>query len=223
MRFFRSRELTYWAVLLVGLGVLLAVAAHRGTAARAHHTALPGMLVPGPTNSAADSSVLQLVELMPAGVAAGSDSTALKSWASDVATVAGAGYATRRAEGAASSDSLAAGLYAVRGDADAVSEHSNGGVYAVSLRIHTGLQVTLLHQLVQGLPAVELPQAALDPFSGIAPALVTGPAVTAAPTQPGLPHQPVDPHSPAGSSLPGHITIPTQLSTPVLPTPEELQ
>lgn len=186
MKWFRSPELAFWAVAVAALGLLVAVAAHLG-GRHEPGTHRPAAVVPAPAGSAAKAHVDALLALMPSGIAAGTEPTALTAWSQRITAVAGDGAAARRAEGATDSDALLAAFTATGTHAGALGVHAGDPVAATALRTQIGLDVEHAARLTAGLPAPQLPAGPLDPFGAS-----TGPATPSpsAPGQPALPQLP---------------------------------
>lgn len=165
MSYLRHPQLAAWAVLLALLVGVLAFAQHRGGQEHAPAAARAVLGPPGPARSAARIHVEELRALAQPGIAAGSQGSALTSWAQEVAEKAHAGAQVRHSEGATKDDPLYTGLATVARDAEHVSAVSNDMVASAAGRTRVLLDVDHVTYIVKGLPAPELPAAPTDPLS----------------------------------------------------------
>lgn len=215
MRFFRSRELTFWVVVVAALGALLVFAATQGQRVLDGAPSNLPVAAPAPAASQARTQVESLLVLMPSGIAAGTNPANLTQFAQVVSAQALEGISLRQGEGAKDDDAMLRGFNRLRADVDRLSAAVNNPVSAVAARTQIGLDVDYLHLLVLGQPAPELPAVGLDPFT--APTLggptPTAPASPLAPTL--APRSSIAPTAPAAPQLgPG---IATTIPTPTLP------
>lgn len=184
-RLFRDPQMAFWSAAVIVLAALCAVAALWGGDAREQGEHLATPAVRTVTQSAADDYVAALASLMQAGLAAGTDPSALSAWAQQVDQVASAGADVRTSEGAGSHDALLTGFAAVRAQVATLLSVADDPVAATAARIQIGLQSTRLSSLVAGIPVADLPAGSLDPL-GASSAAPTVP-VAGTPTTPAVP------------------------------------
>lgn len=187
MRFFRSPELAFWAVVVVLLGALLSFAMLRGERELGNAGSAVPVAAPAATSSEAGSHVRALLALMPSGIAAGTNPAGLRAYASAVTDEAKQGASIRRGEGAADTDAMLRGFERVTADAARLQSQAHAPVAATALRTQIGLDVSHLHLLVLGQPAPDLPDSGLDPYN--TPQQLS-PAAPAAPNRPAMPTLP---------------------------------
>lgn len=185
LRYLRSPELAFWAAAVAVLGVVLVLASTLATSPAPGGSPREVIGVVGPTSSQAKANVDNLLALMPAGVAAGSEPAALTGFSQSVAEQARQGVSVRRDEGAGSDDVLLRGLERTLTDAQGLAARANDPVSARSARTAIGLDVDHLKRVVNGQPAPELPVSAVDPLGASGTPEV--PALPSRPTVPTLP------------------------------------
>lgn len=200
LRLFRAPELAFWSLAVLALGATLAVAAHLGSDPERAAAAPGPAAVASNTTSQTSAQSDDLIALMPAGVAAGTDPSALTAWAGSVQAAATTGASTRTSEGATSPDDLLDEFTTVSQLAAQLEQVAADPVAATATRTQIGLHVSRIAALVDGMPAPALPAGSTDLFSGTGrePAQPTAPPATV----PDLPTVPTNPNDPTLTRTP---------------------
>ena len=185
-RLFRAPDLAFWTLAVVVLGVLAVVASSLGHDPVRAASAPGAAVVVSATRSAASTPARDLLALMPAGIAAGTDPAGLTAWAQEIDTHARVGLAIRQGEGADAADALTGEFTQLSTQAASLQTVASQPVAATSLRIQIGLHVSRVMALVTGAPAPVLPAGPTGLFHTTTPAVPAAPA-PATPAIPALP------------------------------------
>lgn len=188
LRHLRVPELAFWVAAVVTLGAVLLVAVAVGSDQQSHAPGSAVVAVPSPERSQARVYVQNTIALMPAGVAAGNDPSAVAAWAQEIAQQANEGAKARAGEGADDDDALAQDFSRLAAQAAALQAAVADSVAVASLRTQIGLTAEHASALIDGMPAPDLPAGSLDPL-GINGAAPTAPSPSV-PTQPSMPSIP---------------------------------
>lgn len=191
---FRAPDLAFWTVAVVGLGALTFAAANLGADPERAATAPGAAAVASPTTSAASAQARNIIALMPAGTASGTDPAALTAWSQAVRGHAETGAAVREAEGAPPEDALRAEFGQIASYSSQLEAVADNPITATALRTQIGLRASRVNALVTGMPAPALPAGSSDLF-GQTGATVTPPVAGDAPN-PVLPTPPPNPNPP---------------------------
>ena len=200
LRLFRAPDLAFWTLAVVSLGALTFAAANLGGGPVRAAGAPGAAVVASPTTSAASEQARDLIALMPAGTAAGTDPAALAAWAQAVGNLAQTGAAVREAEGAPDDDALRAEFGQIASYAAHLEAAAHDAVAATAMRTQIGLRASRVSALVTGMPAPALPAGSTDLF-GQTNTTVTPPVAGDA-TEPVLPSTPVNPSTPTLKDIP---------------------
>ena len=211
MRLFRDSTFTAWALVLVAMAAVYAVAVGAG----GPDTAVPRLgshhaSVRAADHSDAKTAVEELRSLASTGVAAGTDPTALTGWAELVAGHASDGVDARTSEGAGDGDQLLSHLAAIRDQAAHLIAVAGDPVKAASTRTAILLHLDQATNAVTGLgPAVDLPEDMGGHTKGDAPTLPVAPT----PARPSIPADKAqNPHPAPLPSLDLSTPVPGDLS-----------